>query len=194
MSRGRTLLVLAIIVLLGAGVIWLLSGGGGTSGTSKDPSGDVAVSKGPKPPKGRRLVDLRKGAITVEGGTAMFEASVHAIIPESMKDEAVTFRWEVIENGQVTWIVSANVDVSRTASVLATQRDYRGSTIDGSLPGELLVRNERVFVTLETESLEGFPQSFDWTLQTELDGDRATSPSALATDRIPDSGSLRVGS
>ena len=194
MSRGRSVLVLAIIVLLGAGVIWLLSGGGGTRGISRDPKGDVAVSEGTKPPETKSLVDLRRGAITVEGETATFEATVATEIPGSLKNEAATFRWEVLEDDQVTWIVTANVDVGHTASILATQRDYRGSTIDGSLPGELFVQNERVSVTLEIDELEGFPRSFGWTLQTELDGDRETSPSALATDRIPDSGSLQVSS
>jgi hypothetical protein len=193
-NRGRSAIVLAVIVALGAGVVWLLSSGGGGSGTSRDPKGDVVVSKGPKPPKGKGVVDLRNGAITVEGGTATFEATVDAVIPESGDQEAITYRWELIEDGQVTWIVSANVDVERTASVLATQHDYRSSTIDDSLPGELLVQAETVFITLETDALDDFPSSFDWTLQTELDGDRTTAPSAVATDRIPDEGSLQVGS
>jgi hypothetical protein len=192
-NRARSAIVLVIIVALGAGVAWLLSSGGGASGTSGDPKGDVIVSKGPKPPKGNGVVDLRHGEIVVEGGTATFEARVAAAVPEAVEEEAITYRWELIEDGQVTWIVSANVDVGRTASVLATQRDYRSSTIDDSLPGELVIQDETVFLTLETEALEGFPGSFDWTLQTELDGDRATSPSAVATDKIPDKGSLRVG-
>jgi hypothetical protein len=193
-NRGSSALVLGIIVALGAGVVWLLSSGGGGSGTSDDPKGDVVVSKGPKAPKGKGLVDLRHGAITVEGGTASFEARVDAVVPEDVDEEAITYRWELIENGQVTWIISANVDVGRTASVLATQHDYRSSTIDDSLPGKLTVQAETVFIELETEDLEDFPSSFEWTLQTELDGDRTTAPSAVATDRIPDEGSLRVGS
>jgi hypothetical protein len=182
------------MIVVAAGVAFLLSGGGGSGASEKDPKGDVVVTKGPKRPQGITLADLTKGAVRFETGVAVFEATVDALIPEELEGEAITFRWEINESGQPTWIVSASVDVSRTASVIATQVDYRSSTIDESLPGELVVEGETVRVTLRTEELEGFPSSFDWTLHTELDGDRVTAPSSVAKDSIPDEGSLRVGS
>lgn len=194
MNRGRSVLVLGIIIVLGAGVVWLLSGGGGTSGSSNDRRGDVFVAKGPKPPTRTSLADLRTGSVSLEGGSAIFEATVDASIPQSLKEGAMTFRWEIKEGDRVTWIVTANVDVERTAAVAATQRDYQSSTIDQSLPGEMAVEDKTVSVTLETGDLEGFPNAFDWTLRTELDGDRTVAPSALATDSIPNEGSLPVGS
>lgn len=194
MNRGRSLLVLGVIVLVAVAAVWLLSGAGNSGGSTTDPTGDVVVTKGPKRPADIKLADLTKGSIVLEDGSAVFEATVDAAVPGSLDVEAIAFRWEVTENGQVTWIVSASVDVERTASVVATQVDYRSSTIDESLPGDLVVEDGTVTVTLETDGLEDFPSAFDWTLQTELDGDRTRSPSAVAKDLVPNEGSLRVGS
>ena len=181
-------------MLVVAAIVWLLSGSGGSGGSTSDPRGDVVVTKGPKRPADIKLADLTRGSVVLEGGAAEFEATVDQNVPDALDGEAIAFRWEITENGQVTWIVSASVDVERTASVLATQVDYRSSTIDQSLPGDLVVEDGTVTVTLETDGLEGFPSAFDWTLQTELDGDRTRSPSAVAKDSVPNEGSLRVGS
>lgn len=194
MSRVRSLIVLGVIVVVAVEAVWLLSGGGNSGGSTTDPTGDVVVTKGPKRPADIKLADLTKGSIVLEDGSAVLEATVDATVPESLDVEAIAFRWEITENGQVTWIVSASVDVERTASLVATQVDYRSSTIDRSLPGDLVIQGGTVTVTLETDGLEGFPSAFDWTLQTELDGDRTRSPSAVAKDSVPNEGSLRVGS
>jgi hypothetical protein len=194
MNRGHSLLVLGVIVLVAVAAVWLLSGAGNSGGSTTDPKGDVDVTKGSKPPSDFKLADLTEGSIVLEDDSAVFEATVDQNVPDALAGEAIAFRWEITENGQVTWIVSASVDVERTASVVATQVDYRSSTIDDSLPGDLVVEGGTVTVTLETDGLEGFPSAFDWTLQTELDGDRTRSPSAVATDSVPNEGSLRVGS
>lgn len=194
MNRGRSLLVLGVIVLVVVAAVWLLSGAGDSGGSTTDAKGDVEVTKGSKPPSDNKLADLTEGSIVLDGDSAVFEATVDQNVPDALDGEAIAFRWEITENGQVTWIVSASVDVERTASVVATQVDYRSTTIDDSLPGDLVVEDGTVTVTLETGGLEGFPSAFDWTLQTELDGDRTRSPSAVATDSIPNEGSLRVGS
>lgn len=194
MNRGRSLVVLGVIVLVALAAVWLLSGAGDSGGSTSDPKGDVVVTKGPKRPADIKLADLTEGSIVLEDGSAVFEATVDQNVPDALDGEAIAFRWEITENGQVTWIVSASVDVERTASVVATQVDYRSSTIDQSLPGDLVVEGGTVTVTLETDGLEGFPSAFDWTLQTELDGDRVRSPSAVAKDSVPNEGSLRVGS
>lgn len=194
MNRGGSVIVLGVIVILGLGVVWLLSSDGGSGASSNDRTGDVVVSKGPKAPDEVALADLTKGAARLDGDNVVFEATVDDSVPRSLKREAVTLRWEISENDQVTWIVAASIDVARTASVIATQHDYRSSTVDESLPGELVVEGETVRVTLEKDDLEGFPSSFTWTLSSELDGDRGTSPSAVATDSIPNEGSLEVGS
>lgn len=194
MNRGRSLLVLGVMVLVAAAAMWLLSGAGDSGGSTSDPKGDVVFTKGPKRPADVKLADLTRGSIVLEDGAAVFEATVDQNVPDALDGEAIAFRWEIIENGQVTWIVSASVDVERTASVVATQIDYRSSTIDESLPGDLVVEGGTVTVTLETDGLEGFPSAFDWKLQTELDGDRTRSPSAVANDSVPNEGSLRVGS
>lgn len=194
MNRGRSLLILGVIVLVVAAAVWLLSGAGDSGGSTSDPKGDVVVTTGPKRPADIKLADLIGGSIVLENDAAVFDATVNQNVPDALDGEAIAFRWEITENGQVTWIVSASVDVERTASVVATQFDYRSSTIDQSLPGDLVVEGGTVTVTLETEGLEGFPSAFDWTLRTELDGDRTRSPSAVAKDSVPNEGSLRVGS
>jgi hypothetical protein len=194
LNRSRSLLVLGIIVVLGAGVAWLLSGAGNSGGSSEDGTGDVTITKGAKPPRDHKLADLTGGSVVPGDDGMTFEASVDTSIPGSLENGAMTFRWELTERGQITWIVSASIDVERTASIVATQFDYRSSTIDRSLPGELQVDGGTVTLTLRTEELERFPTSFDWVLKTELDGDRGRSPSAVAEDVVPNDGSLHVGS
>lgn len=194
MNRGRSFLVLGIIVVLVAGVAWLLSGAGSSGGSSEDRTGDVTITKGAKPPRDPKLADLTGGSVVPGDDGMTFDATVDATIPDSLDNGAMTFRWELTERGQVTWIVSASVDVERTASIVATQFDYRSSTIDRSLPGELQVEGDTVTLTLRTEEIEDFPTSFDWVLKAELDGDRTRSPSAVAEDVLPNDGSLHVGS
>ena len=194
MNRARSAIVLGVIALVCGGLIWLFTSGGGQVGSAEDPTGDVIVSKGPRPPKSEDLADLTTAEVTTTDGGLVFEGTVGRPVPESLESGVVTFRWELSENGRVTWILSASVTIEPTASLLAQEFDYQSSTIDKSLPGELELDGDTVRVTLETAEIERFPESFTWTLETELDGDRTKTGSATARDVIPDEGGLDVGS
>ena len=194
MNRGRSALVLVTIVGLIAGAVWLFASASGPGGSSEDRSGDVVVGKGPKAPKEPAVADLRSASVEIADGTAVFEARVEGDIPDSFEDEAIEFRWEITEDDRMTWIVSASLSIEPTASVVATQFDYRSSTIDRSMPGELVVEGMTVRLTLEISEIERFPEAFAWTLESQLDGDRSKAGSAEAGDVIPDEGSLEAGS
>ena len=189
MNRGPSAIALGVIAVIVAGTIWLLASGGAEPST-EDPTGDVRVSKGGKAPDATEVADLLEGGARIENGRAIFEARVADDVPRSLRAGAMSWKWEVIEEGVVTWIVSANVDIERTASLVATQFDHSSSTIAGTLPGRLDAEGDTIRVTLELEELEDFPDAFSWTLGTTLDGDRTQASSAVAEDRVPDEGSL----
>lgn len=194
MNRGRSLIILGVLVLAVGGVVWLLAGGRPTSGAVEDPVGDVSIGRGPKRPKTPRIVDVTNASVRFEDSTVVFEATVDGKLPESFRAEGATFDWELFENGTKTWIVSASIGIEATASMTATQFDHRSSTIDDTLPGRLDIEGRTVQISVDTERLDRFPSAFGWKLKTELDGDRTKAPSALATDVAPDEGSVRAGS
>ena len=193
MNKGPSAIALAVAAVVVGVTVWLLVSGG-TTPSADDPAGDVVVSRGPKPPTSIELADLTRASAEIEERRAIFEATSGADIPTSLDNESITWRWEVEEDGQVTWIVSASVNVERTASLVATQFDHSSFTEDGSLPGHLDVEGNLVRVTLELEELQEFPEEFTWTMTTTLDGDRVIARSAVAEDRVPDEGSLDSGS
>ena len=193
MNRGPSLFVLVAIVVI-AGAVVLLLATGGPSTTSADAGGDVEVSEGGGAPKDTSVADLTKGGATVDDAEVVLEATVDGDIPESLDEGALTFRWEISEDDIVTWIVTASVDIERTASIVATQFEYSGSTIDDSLPGRLEVEGSTVRVTLDPNELKDFPETFTWSVSTTLDGDRGKATSATAVDNVPDEGSLDAGS
>ena len=152
------------------------------------------ITKGPKPPKQPGVVDVTAASVRFDDSTTIFEASVGRKVPDSFPSAGASFRWELSEAGTLTWIVTANVGIDATASMAATQLEHRSSTIDDSLPGQLEIEGRTIRIEVDTDRLEGFPGSFAWRLETELDGDRTKAPSALAKDVVPDEGSVRAGS
>ena len=193
MNRGRPLIVLAVIAVVALGVIWLLVSGGAEP-SSDDEVGDVRVSKGSNPPDETELADLSGATVTFEDGAFVFEATTGAEPPDSFENESLTWRWELQEQGNVTWIVTANVNIEATASLVATQFDYTTSTITGDLPGSIEIDGSTVRVTIRQEEVQDFPGAFSWSLTTSLDGDRGQTKSAVAKDRVPDQGLLDASS
>ena len=191
MNRGPSAIALVVIGLVLAAIVWLLVTAG-EEPSADDGSGDVRISDGPKPPADTALADVTSAGVTLEGTRVVFAATMADDIPASLDRGAMQWQWYVEENGQETWLVTASVDIERTASVVATQFDFAASTTNETLPGRIDVEGDTVEVTLELEGLDRFPRSFTWYLLTKLDGDRTKAPSAVAEDRVPDEGSLEV--
>lgn len=189
MNRGRSLITLGVIVVVALAVIWLLATGG-SEPSSEDVVGDVRVSRGPKPPTETELADVHRASVTFEDGAFVFEATTGGEPPGSFEKETLTWRWELGQEGNVTWIVTANVDIEPTASLVATQFDYSVSTITEDLPGEISIDGSTVRVTIDKDKVRDFPDAFSWSLTTEFDGDRGRTRSAVARDRVPDRGLL----
>lgn len=191
MSRSWIAIV-AVLVMVGAGIALLVTGGGSSAARATDDRGDVSVGEGKNEPKDTSLADLDSAEIRKDGSSILLEVDMVSEIPRRLPDQALAWRWEIYEAGQMTWIVSANVDLGPNASVLATQKDYSFSTVDDRLPGDIEVDGSRLTVTLRADEIDGFPSSFDWLVKTSLDGSRIQARSAIATDQVPDEGFLEV--
>ncbi|HJR44401.1 MAG TPA: hypothetical protein VJ927_02230 [Actinomycetota bacterium] len=175
--------VLAVIIVL------LATGGVSPAERSSDPVGDVEVAQGSDPAPETTLADIRSARVRSQNGQIVFQAEMEDVVPRSLEDQTMEWRWEILEGGTSTWIVSANVSVGRpVASVTAQQQNFAASTIDDTLRGSVDHEGNTIFVRLDATQIQGFPTAFAWRLKTTLDGNRADPASALATDEAPGSG------
>jgi hypothetical protein len=177
-------LALAVIIIL------LVTGGPPGDGgfNPRDPSSDVVVEGERNPPPDLSLADIARADVRPDGDGIIFEATMATAIPDQLKEGGLEWRWEVIEGGTPTWIVSANLDLGPNATVLSQRTDYGASTIDGLLPGTVVVEGSTITIRIERPAIASFPSSFNWTLTTSLDADRTEARSALAKDSAPDGG------
>ena len=189
--NNRQLAIVATVVaaVLAVIIVLLVTGGPPAEELAKDAAGDVTLSEGPAAPTDQSIADVRSAQVYLEASQIVFEAEMAAPIPRSLKNETMSWRWEILEGGSETWIVSANVSVgSPVASILGTQSGYGASTNDGTLSGGIDSTGNRLFVRLNPTEIEGFPAQFTWRLTTSLDGDRGDARSATASDTAPESG------
>ncbi|MGH9194126.1 MAG: hypothetical protein ACRD1T_00100 [Acidimicrobiia bacterium] len=185
-----------VLALLGATVlvlvVLLLTGGTGT-GRVKDVGGDTVAGVGPAPPGDPALADALDVSVSREGSDVVFTAVFAKDLPNRLSEGTVDYRWDVTEDGTPTWIVSANLNVGLNASVTAQQADFGASTVDDSLPGSVELKGDTLTIRLQVGDIEGFPETFDWSFRSSLDGDRSDPTSAIVEDTVPDSGSARLG-
>lgn len=175
--------VLTVIIVL------LVTGGPPTEELARDEENDVTVSNGPAPPKDLALADVRSTRVYAQDDEIVFEAVMPVDIPKSLDNQTMSWRWEILEGGSETWIVSANISVGGPiASVLSTQTGYGASTNDNTLPGEVERSGSTLMIRLRPSEIERFPSQFTWRLETSLDGNRGNANSALAGDTAPRSG------
>ena len=188
-NKQLALVATAVGIVLAIIIVLLVTGGPPTDEIPADAEDDVTVAEGPDAPENQALADVRSTRVYAEDEEIVFEAVMSTGIPKSLRKETMSWRWEVLEGGSETWIVSANVSVGDPiASVLSTQTGYGASTNDETLPGELQRNGNTVSVRLMPSEIEGFPSEFTWRLETSLDGNRGNARSALATDTAPQSG------
>jgi hypothetical protein len=191
-SRRVIALVAGGAILIGAVVVLLVTGGAEAPADFADPTGDVTVGDGPKPPTETALADIVKAEVLHDGNDIVFRAEMNADIPQRVKGESMSWRWDVLVSGTSAWIVSANLDIGPNASVTSTQSNYGSSTFDDTLPGDLDFDGRTITITLRPAEIDDFPTDFDWKLGTSLDGDQGSPSSALATDTAPDQGQGRL--
>jgi hypothetical protein len=184
----------AILVVVVVIIILLVTGGGGAVNADSDPDGDVAVSEGPNAPPDTAVADISSVEVSADQGAITFEAEMASDIPRRVKNGSLAWRWELYEEGQMTWLVTANVDLGPNASLVATQKDYSSSTIDDTLPGSIQVEGTTLRIRVRSNKVKGFPKTFDWLLKTSLDASRTKANSAVAEDVAPDSGYLQTRS
>ncbi|MFP5351054.1 MAG: hypothetical protein ACLGIB_00625 [Actinomycetota bacterium] len=190
MNAKQLAVVSAIVgLVLAAIVVLLVTGGAPAEQQAKDASGDVVVGEGNTAPALTALADIQEARVFEEASQIVFQATMGAPIPKSLKGQSMEWRWEVSEGGTLTWLVTANVSVDKpVASVTAQQSGYGSSTIDGLLPGRIDYEGNTITVRLTQPEIPDFPGRFTWNLKATLDGDRADPASATATDTAPESG------
>ena len=189
MNRSTVIAFALVAAAVIAAIALLVTGGG--QGGSDDPTGDVAIGEGGQPPADTSIADVQRATVRREGAEIVFEVRMASDVPTELPKQSMTWRWELYEGGQLTWLVSANVDLGPNVSVLATQTEYQASTVDESLPGRIDVEGSTVTVRIEPDQIDGFPAGFDWLVKTSLDGSRAAAKSAVAEDLAPDGGYQR---
>lgn len=193
--NARVAIGIGTVVALVAGIIILLASGGpvgpaedaGTEAAG-EPTGDVVVGEGADPPSETDLADVVEASVRRAGSKIVFRAEMATRIPPRVKGGGMAWRWDIYEAGVGTWILSANLDVGPIASLTSTQTNYGSSTFDDTLPGSLRFEGDTIIITLRPDELEDWPDDFEWSLGTTLDGAQGDPRSALATDAVPDEG------
>ncbi|HEV3471932.1 MAG TPA: hypothetical protein VG408_01830 [Actinomycetota bacterium] len=188
-SLGVALGIVALIVI----VVVVLATGGVDRGTGAgDQTADVQVDAGADPPRDVTAADIAEATVTTDGDEVVFVAEMATEIPERIPGGSLEFRWDVIEDGDDTWIVSASVGGRPVAALTAPDSGYGSSTIDNTMPGTVEVAGTTLTVSFDRSQVDGFPQTFEWRLETTLDANRADPQSGIARDRAPDSGNGKV--
>ena len=187
--RKRVAIALAVLVAVIAGFILLLASGAPEAPSEfDDERGDVTLDDGPEPPTETELADIIDATVRRRGATVVFSARMADDIPQRVKGGGMSWRWDLYEGATGTWIVSANLDVGPAAYLTSTQTNYGSSTFDDSLPGKLSLEGDTIAITIRPDEVEAWPDDFEWTLGTTLDGEQGNPRSGLATDIAPDSG------
>lgn len=175
--------VLAVIIVL------LVTGGVSPAERARDAIGDVETGEGADPAPDSSIADIQSARVTLQDSQIVFQAEMGGRVPRELEDQTMEWRWEIVESGTTTWVVSATVSVGRpVASVLEHETGFSASTIDDTLRGGVDSTGNTIFVRINQAEIEGFPNEFAWRLKTTLDGNRADPGSALITDEAPGSG------
>ena len=189
---NRTLLVALAIVGAAALIVVVLAGGGDAPVTAGDRESDVILGDGDKPPGEAAFADIIDASVAKADGGVVFEARMARDISTKTRKDVLSFRWDISENDEDTWMLSAEIGGRPVVSLRSLGTSFGASTIDDTLPGTISVSGDTIIVTLDSADIEGFPSSFGWGLTSTLDGDRADPASAVATDTAPDGGPGKI--
>ena len=187
MERRRLYVVLGVVIAaVAAVVVLLMTGSPEPVRTFEDPGGDAVVGEGDNPPSDTTLADIKTAEVREEDGNVVFEVKLGAPIPEELAGFGL--RWEIHEEGDSTFLITANLDVGPNASILGERTKYGASTLEDRFPGGLEVVGDSIVIRLDPGEIPKFPDEFAWLLKTSLDGDQGDPGSARAEDQAPDSG------
>lgn len=189
MDRKRFAIVFAVVaVALTAIIVLLFTGGVEPTPSFEDISGDAAVEEGDNPPPDATLADITKAEVVADGEEIVFEAKVGGPVPNKIPEGSFGLRWEVYEDGDSTFLVTASLDVGPNASIIGEQNGFGASTLEERFPGGLEIENDTITIRIDPSEIPDFPDEFGWVLLTSLDGDQGDPQSARAEDRAPDAG------
>lgn len=180
------IVAIAIVGVIAAAIFVLAAGGPSTS--SADKTADVSLGEGASPPGDTTGADIAQAIARQENnGDIVFEVTMAKPI-EKATMKGLSFRWDITENGDDTWMVTADFKTGPTVSLRSLRTDYGASTIDDTLPGDISVDGSTLVVSIQGSEIEGWPAAFEWLVTATLDADAADPASAVATDSAPDSG------
>lgn len=189
MKKGHLALVLAAVVVAGGAILLLVTSRDSPQTSSRDEVGDVSVDNGAQAPQETGLADIEFAAVHSDGSDIVFEARSTVDIPKNPDGgESMSWRWDVLDGGEPVWILSANLDIGPNATIFNPHTDFGAGTVDGSFPGRIERDGKSLIIRMDPGKLEGFPDEFEWKLETTLDGQQGDAKSALATDSAPEEG------
>ncbi len=189
MNRRQLAIAFGAVVLVLAGIVVLLATGGAEPVTrfAEDPpeAGGKAARGTPDPAD---VADIDFAEVRAEGDQIVFEARLGMKIPKRIKPGSLDLRWEVYEEGENTWLVTANLDVGPNASVVGLVNDFGGSTVLDSFPGDHEVNGDTWIIRIDPTELPDFPEEFSWRLETTYDRIAGAANTAVVKDQAPKEG------
>ena len=148
----------------------------------------MKVEEGPAAPRIVAVADIVTAQVTGDGSEVQFEVRLGAPVDDDRPAGTLGLRWDVIEAGEFTWILTADLGSRPFAALVSQRTDYGSSTLDKTLPGDIEVQDATVTVTLRSKRVPSWPREFDWTVTSTLDADRNDPTSPVAEDRAPAGG------
>ena len=191
MNRRGLVIGLVLVGAVIAVLVFLLATGGVRTGN--DETGDVSIEDKRHAPRDVGIADVVDTSVDREGDEVRFTATANHTVPRQISNGSLEYRWEIEEGGNVTWILTVAINVDDNASLLATQEDYSSTTIDKSFPGSLEIKGANVAVGFDVTKVDGWPDQFEFHLETTLDANRNDTKSGLAHDRAPNEGTATGG-
>jgi hypothetical protein len=176
-----------VAVVVASAVTLLATGGTEQSASFEDPRGDAVYPDGSLATSAH-VTDVVFSEVRPYGGGIEFEARMDTSIPRVLHHQELTWRWEILEQGAVTWALVATLEAGPTATIFHPESDFGASTFDGSFPGSMVGRGHKLLVRLRVDELEeDFPPAFRWSLEASLRiGEGEDAP--RASDRVPSEG------
>ncbi len=188
--KGKQLIgLIFVLVLIGAVVLLLSTGGSDPVGAFED-AGGPTIAPGDNAPTDGAIADVVSTEVTGEGQEIVFEATLGTEIPERL-EQSLDLRWDISVDGEEVWIVAVDFDFGAVATVSSNVDDnsYLATTSTETFPGGVEVSGDTVTVRLLPDEVPDFPDEFTWVLTSHLDADPGDAASGTMGDRVPDNGS-----